>query len=349
MNLNKRAEAERFLSAPPAHIRAAVIYGRDRGGVRERAHGLAAKLVKDPDDPFDVGVLTESDLDSDPARLADELSALSLTGGRRLVRLQLGEKAGPDRLAAEALRQHEDGAYNTEAFLLIEAGALGKDSALRKAAEAGKASACLPVYEDEAGDLARMTREQLAKDGVSLTSDALDAFVARLPRERGVARQEIERLVLFLGPRSGTMGDAALLEAHLGAEPESSLSDAADHAFGGRAGPAFTGLRRAMEQGEAGAAAVRVAGMHLARLRKIDVLVKGGSQPQSAVKAAGVFWKGEREMLRQSRAWTSAALDEIQALVFEADLAVKTAGAPDALIAERLYLTTAATARKLGL
>jgi DNA polymerase-3 subunit delta len=207
MNLNKRAEAERFLSAPPAHIRAAVIYGRDRGGVRERAHGLAAKLVKDPDDPFDVGVLTEADLDSDPARLADELSALSLTGGRRLVRLQLGEKAGPDRLAAEALKAHEEGAYNADAFLLIEAGALGRDSALRKAAEAAKTAACLPVYEDELGDLARLTREALHKDGVGLTSDALDLFVARLPRERGVARQEIERLSLFLGPRSGTVGD----------------------------------------------------------------------------------------------------------------------------------------------
>jgi DNA polymerase-3 subunit delta len=62
-----------------------------------------------------------------------------------------------------------------------------------------------------------------------------------------------------------------------------------------------------------------------------------------------VFWKGEREMLRQARAWTSAALDEAQAEVFEADRACKTAGAPDALIAERLYLSTAATARRLGL
>jgi len=349
MILSKRAEAERFLSAPPAGIRAAVIYGRDRGGVRERAHGLAAKLVKNPDDPFDVGLLTEGDLDSDPARLADELSALSMTGGRRLVRLQIGEKASTDRLAAEALKAHEEGAYNADAFLLIEAGALGRDSALRKAAEAAKTAACLPVYEDELGDLARLTREALHKDGVGLTSDALDLFVARLPRERGVARQEIERLSLFLGPRSGTVGDPQLLDAHLGAEPEASLSDAAEHAFGGRAGAAYTGLRRAMDQGEAGVAAVRVAGMHLARLRKIDVLVKGGSQPQSAVKAAGVFWKGEREMLRQARAWTSAALDEAQAEVFEADRACKTAGAPDALIAERLYLSTAATARRLGL
>ena len=349
MILNKRAEAERFLSAPPSHVRAAVIHGRDRGGVRERAQALALKLVKDPNDPFDVGLLTEGDLESDPGRLADELCALSLTGGRRLVRLQIGEKAAIDRLAAEALIRHAEGAFNADAFFLIEAGALGKDSGLRKAAEASKAAASLPVYEDEAGDLARMTREQLNKEGVSLTSDALDAFVARLPRERGVARQEIERLVLFLGPRSGVVGDAALLEAHLGAEPEASLSEAVEHAFGGRAGAAYAGLRRAMDQGEAGAAAVRTAGMHLARLRKVDVMVKGGAPAQTAVKAAGVFWKGEREFLRQARAWTSPALDDAQAQIADADRSCKTAGAPDDLIAERLYLTTAATARRLGL
>jgi DNA polymerase-3 subunit delta len=348
--LSKRVEADRFLSAPPREIRAALIYGRDRGGVRERAHALAAKLVPDPADPFDVALLNESDVDGDAGRLPDELSALSMTGGRRLVRVQIsGEKGGPDRLAAEALRAHVDGAYNTEAFLLIEGGDLRKDSALRKAAETAKTAACLPIYEDEIGDLARLTREQLQKDGVGLTSDALDAFVARLPKERGVARQEIERLVLFLGPRSGTIGDAALLQAHLGAEPESSLSEAADHAFGARSGPAFAALRRAMEQGEAGVAAVRVAGMHLARLRKADIRVREGASPQEAAKSAGVFWKQEREFLRQAKAWAAAALDEIQAELLDADRACKTAGSPDALIAERLYLVTAAKARRLGL
>jgi DNA polymerase-3 subunit delta len=350
MNLNKRAEAERFLSAPPREVRACVIYGKDRGGVRERALNLARKLVRDPDDPFDVALLGEGDIDSDPARLADELSALSLMGGRRLVRLQIGgERAAPDRIAAEALRAHVEGAYNPDAFLLVEAGALDRNSGLRKAAESLKEAACIPVYEDEIGDLARFTRETLSREGVGLTTEALDAFVNRLPRERGVARQEIERLVLFLGPGSGTVADAAMLQDHLGAEPEASLFDAAEHAFGARAPAAYTALRRAMDQGEAGVMAVRAAGLHLAKLRKASVRLGEGAQPAEAAKAAGVFWKSEREFLRQLRAWTGQALDEVQAEIADADRACKTAGSPDALIAERLYLVTAAKARRLGL
>ena len=158
----------------------------------------------DLDDPFDVSLLTETDLDSDGARLADQLSAQSLMGGRRLVRLQLtGDRAAADRAAAEALKAHADGAYNPDAFLIVEAGGLGKDSALRKAAEKAEACVAIPCYEDEPGDVARLVREALSKDKVGLNSEALELFVSRLPGERGVARQEIERLILYLGPGPG--------------------------------------------------------------------------------------------------------------------------------------------------
>jgi len=71
---------------------------------------------------------------------------------------------------------------------------LGRDSQLRKVGEKASGCAVIPCYEDEAGDLARLTRDTLANDKVSLNSEALDLFVSRLPKERGVARAEIERL-----------------------------------------------------------------------------------------------------------------------------------------------------------
>ena len=351
MILNKRPDIERFLAGPPAEVRAAVIYGRDRGQVRERGDALARKATAHPDDPFDTAMITEGDLDSDGARLAGELSAMSLMGGRRLVRLRLdGERPAPDRLAAEALKAHAQGEYNPDAFFLVEAGNLGRDSALRKAAEQAKAGAVIiPCYEDEAGDVARLVRESLAREQVGLTTEALQLFVDRLPRERGVARQEIERLALYLGPGSGRIASPADLEDHLGVEPEASLSDAASLAFGGKLAPAQGALRRARAEGEAGPAAVRAIGMHLARLRQVLILSKAGAGLQEATKSAGVFWKNEREFLRQVRAWTLEHLDRLQPEVLDADRACKRAGSPDDLIAERLMMTVAARARRLGL
>lgn len=351
MIVSKRQEVERFLASPPSDVRAVLIYGKDRGQVRERADCLAKKATANPDDPFDAALLTETDIDSDPTRLEGELAALSMLGGRRLVRLRLdGEKAGPDKQAAEALKAHVAGALNPDAFFLIEGGALGRDSALRKAAEQAKSGAvAIPIYEDEAGDVARLVRESLALDKVGLNADALALFVDRMPRERGVARQEIERLSLFLGPGSGVVATPADLEDFLGVEPEASLSDAAAHAFGGKLAPAQAGLRRALAEGESGPAAVRAVGMYLARLRRTLILHKSGAGLPEAAKASGVFWKNEREFLRQARAWSLDQLDALNPEVLNADRACKTTGSPDTLIAERLLMGIAGKAKRLGL
>lgn len=350
MILSRRPDLERFLARPDSHVRAAVIYGRDIGVVRERAAQLARGVTEDPEDPFNVAVLTEGDLAGDDSRLEGELAAQSLMGGRRLVRLRLGgEKAASEKLAVEALGRLLAGELNPEAFFLVEAGALGRDSALRRAAEKAEACAVIPCYEDEAGDVARMTREALAKDGVGLTSEGLALFVARLPHERGVARREIERLALFLGPGSGATAGPRDLEAFLGVEPEASLAGAASDAFGGRLSEAQAGLRRAAQEGLSGPGAVRALGQHLGRLRRTLTLVRNGAGMQEAAKASGVFWKDEREFLRQARAWSLETLDSVSTDVLAADRACKTARAPDDLIAERLALQVAARARRLGL
>ncbi len=352
MILTRRPDVERFLKSPDSAVRAVLLYGRDAGIVRERGEILARKIVADPDDPFDVSALSGSDAEDEGA-LESALTAQSMTGGRRLVRLRLiGDRVGAERAAGAALAAHAAGELNPEAFFLIEAGALGKDSPLRKAAEAKgleKAVAVIPAYEDEPGDVARLVREGLAADRVSLTPDALEKLVERLPKDRGVARQEIERLALFLGPGSGAQGDAAALAEFVGVEAEASLSEAANDAFGARLAAAQGHLRRARAEGEGGPAVVRSAGMHLAKLRRALTLMAGGADAQSAAKSVGVFWKTEREFLRQARAWTLPHLDQLQPLVLAADRACKTSGAPDDLIAERLVLTIASRARALGL
>ena len=350
MILAKRPEIDRFLARPDPAIRAVVIHGKDRSGVSERAIVLCKTVTPDLNDPFNVSSLTDSDIDGDEARLEEALTALSMMGGRRLVRVRLGsEKPSIDKMLAAALKVHAEGGYNPDALLVIEAGALGRDSALRKAAEAGKGSAAIVCYEDETGDVARMTREALAFDKVGLTSDALDRFVSRLPRERGLMRQEIERLALYIGPGSGRSIDVEELENHLGVEPDASLQDAALQAFGGRAAPAQSGLRRALAEGESSVMAVRQAAIHLGKLRRINVLQESGAGAKEAAKSAGVFWKQEAEMLRQARAWRLEDLDTVLDSINTADVATKTTGMPDQFIAERLLLEIAARARRMGL
>jgi DNA polymerase-3 subunit delta len=51
MILSKRPDIERFLRDPTADIRAVVIYGRDRGVVRDRADQLAKRCSRAPTIP----------------------------------------------------------------------------------------------------------------------------------------------------------------------------------------------------------------------------------------------------------------------------------------------------------
>ena len=81
-------QAEAFLKKPDPRIRGVVIYGNDDGLVAERAVALAKSICDDLNDPFRVVDIAGEVLKHDPARLADEFGALSMMGGRRVIRVR---------------------------------------------------------------------------------------------------------------------------------------------------------------------------------------------------------------------------------------------------------------------
>lgn len=350
MQLSRKPEIDRFLANPPETIRAAVIFGQDRGMVQEIATLLATRLVDHPDDPFNVALLTDGDLETAPDRLESELMALSMLGARRLVRLRLSsERAAPERLAAEGLEAHARGDLNPQTFFLIECLALDKTSPLRRAAEKAAAVVTIPCYEDEPEHVAKLIREALANDQIQLEADALNALVLRLPKDRGLVRREIERLALFIGPGRGQRVDLALLSDFLGLDAAGSLAEAAVDAFGGRVKAAVIGLRKAAQQGETGPAVIRALSGQAARLRRIQTFKSLGKTAVEAAKATRIFWKLEREMIRQAGAWSFEQLDEMSNWLAEGERLCKSTAAPDILLSERLAFDIALRARDLGL
>lgn len=350
MKLGKTSEVAAFLKKIPANCAGVIFYGRDRSQVIERATALARQIVPDINDPFNVSLLTDADLETDPATLEGELQALSMMGGKRLVRLKFfTEKLQLDKAVAATVKAHAAGEFNRDAFLVIEAGNLGSDSALRRLADGDKNLAGIPCYEDDAGDIIRMAREAFAANGVALTTGAMDIFAQRMPKERGVAQQEIERLILFIGPGSHQTLNEGDLQDFLGVEPDASLFKAAFDAFGGRMKQAQAGLRRAFAEGEGGIAALIALSQHYNRLKLLKSLLGKGMGQKEASKAAGVFWKDEDDMMRQARSWRDDALDSLASDLVAADKSCKTTGMPDLLIAERLYLQIAGKASRVGL
>ena len=86
MKLDK-GQLEKFLKQPPETVAAVLIFGPDEGLVRERGNVLTQAVAESLDDPFRVAELLPDALKDDPSRLSDEANAISMLGGRRVVRL----------------------------------------------------------------------------------------------------------------------------------------------------------------------------------------------------------------------------------------------------------------------
>src|SRR5258707_8685075 len=184
--------ADRFVARPPAGLVAALVYGPDQGMVRERAAALARSVVSDLNDPFRVAELDEAVLDADPARLWDEAAALSMIGGRRVVRV----RGAGNGLAKDFERFLSD--PKGDALIVVEAGELTKSAALRRVFEEADNAAAIACYPDSERDLEEVVRSALKAFGLGIEPDALEYAVSRLGSDRGVTRVELEKLALYV-------------------------------------------------------------------------------------------------------------------------------------------------------
>lgn len=325
------ASLEKLISAPPEALQVFLIYGPDTGLVRERATKLASALIADPDDPFAVSRLSDDDLKSDPAVLADAMAALSLGGGDRLVRVRLG---GDSALVAGWIAEFEAGSAPAEARLVIEAGNLTKGSKLRKAAEDGKRSAAIACYADTPRDLLEMAEASLKSEGLSLAPAARSELARLLEGDRQLARSEIEKLILYKGPDGGevTLEDLAEITS---SGAEAALDQVIDPAFGGDPREADRNYHRALESGLNPVAIAR------ALQRKIDQIEAynaAGNDPAALARSgAPRFGPPAQRFQAIARLWPPAKLARARQIAFEVERQLKSSGAPGvALMGETL-------------
>lgn len=343
MKINAR-EAERLLKNPDPTLQVFLVYGPDSGLVRERAELLTRHLVKDPDDPFTVTRLTEEDLKSEPSRLADSMAALSLMGDAPLVRLRLsGDMAAVGTYLASLAK----GDYRAEARLVIEAGDLRKSSKLRKSAEDGPQFAAIACYADSARDLIRIAEDMFAAEKLELATDARAMLLPFLEGDRALARQEIEKLILFKGlasqrsevPATIDRDDIAAISA---AGADAALDQILDPTFLGQPGPTDRAYNRALE---AGLNAVGLLRMLQRRIDQFDTFHASGGDASALARAGAPRFGPPADAFRDAaKRWRGRRLAQARQLAFETERAVKRSGAPIEALVGALLLRLARAA-----
>ena len=187
----KAKDVEAYLRRALTHS-IVLVYGPDRGLVSERASHIAKQSGVALDDPFSAIRLDATEIDADPPRLADEAATISMFGGKRLIWVK--GTGGPKFVSAvTSLCENPP----QDALVLIEAGELKKDAALRKAAEKSANAVTLPCYADEGRGIETLIDEMLSQHKLSMDLDARQWLKTRLGGDRLASRSELEKLALY--------------------------------------------------------------------------------------------------------------------------------------------------------
>jgi DNA polymerase-3 subunit delta len=322
MKLQQR-DLQGLLAKRPADLRGVLVYGPDSGHVSETADLIAKSVIDDPADPFGSTTLTGDAMRQDPAALMDAATALSLTGGNRLVRVRGVTEIHTSNFETLAA------ADAVEALVVVEADALAGGSKLRKLFETETNLAALPCYGDDGAGLTSFIKQTLAASSVRIQADALERLAANLGGDRRQTRSELEKLALLAGQGGElTLDDVA---GSIGDSGSLAMDDIAFAAADGDNLGLDRALSRARSDGENSVRILRAAIGHFQRLYQAASAMEAGASPDQAMKVLRppVFWSRRGKFEAQLSAWSSARIEQCLDRLLEAECRCKSTGMPD--------------------
>ncbi len=343
------SRAEKFLSEPGDHIIGVLLFGPDRGLVKERSEKLSRKFVTDPEDVFATTILTSDDLQSDPAKLSDEMVAMSLLGDSRLVRIRLDHER-PAAALSKSIKAFDSNPERCEARLIIEAGDMTPRSSIRKTFEAAGHFAAIGCYAANPADIANLIRSELSALNISIDRDAVDIWVPLLAGDRSLQKNEIEKIALYkgFGAEDGAVVTREDVLALAAGGQSASIDEIIMASLSGHTQLCDSAFQRAIAGKVNAALILRRLQSHLCRLLEARATIESGESTQSAMRALRppVFRMQERSFSQHLQLWPSTMLHKALNQTLETEATLKSAGAPVNALTSRLLLALARYARK---
>lgn len=334
MKLTAR-DSDTFLKNPTLKSKGVLLYGPDSGLVRERSKQIAAFVLGEKPDPLNRIELGADRLKEDPALLMDELCALSLMGGPRVVVVQdASEKLTP--LIHDAMESK-----NLSAYLIVEAEELGSSSSLRGLFEREGALAALPCYRDEGRTLDDIIRSTLQGCGLAITQDALRYLAANLGNDRGVTQNELAKIALYMGnEKEVTLREALLLTDYNASE---TIEDICYFVACGEMTQAQKLLAHMLHEGIQPVQIIRALMRHFQRMDIARAQMAAGAPVDQAVSSLRpmVFFKYVPKMKRALSLWQPGTLAKAMDGLLRVERELKSNTAPPALILSHAMQHTA--------
>jgi DNA polymerase-3 subunit delta len=309
----KTHQAEAFLKSIDRLPPAVLFYGTDTGLVSERAGGLARRLAER--EGGEILRIDDADLESEPARISIELQTVAMFGGRKIVRATAGR-----RVNANALKPLVESG-NMEGFLIVEAGNLRPDEALRALFEKSAVAAAIACFPD-----------------LRLTPEAKALLLSRLGADRALSRAEVEKLALYASGKA--LIEEEDVELAVGDAAELALDRIVLAAGAGRTRDAVTECDRIVAAGESAQAVIAAVQRHFLRLHRLRSAHEAGRSLEEAMRLLRPqpHFKQKAAIEQQCREWSLVRLTAALATIGDAAHAARLNGAMESTLAEHLLL-----------
>lgn len=339
--IGKRPDVERALDAGGKGYRLILLYGPDEAGSRALADRLGKAMGPDAE-RID---LSGASLKSDPARLADEASSISLFGGARHIRV---EPAG-DEIIDAVTALAELGVEGNP--VVVVAGALRKDAKLVKLAGGDASMLCFASYVPEGVEADRIAGALAREAGLTITPDIARRLAVACNGDRAILAREIEKLALYVDAapdRPREVGHDAL-DALGAAVQEGDMGRLVDAVLDGRMAAIETALAELAADGIEGIPLVRALLRRLLQLGQFRAEMKGVHSAFDVMASAGksLFWKDKEAIGRQLSRWQPDKIDTAITRLTEVERAIKASGSPGPILLDEELFAIGRAAQRM--
>jgi len=323
------ARIESFSKKPDNGIKAVLLYGPDAGLVATRSKEMHVAVVDDLSDPFRTVQFTFSDIKDDPARLADEINAMSLLGGRRFIRVVDAPASMPEEIGDAILSSKSD------TLVVIEAGELVPTSSLRKFFEKEPEVVALPCYQDDAGTVRRVAEQKLRASGYSYDGDAIAHLTNSFAGDRLVIESEVSKLITYMGDNKNiTLDD---VKNCVGDNAESSLDVLCMAVASRDLAQIEKNLNRILVEGIGAIAPIRSIMRYFFRLQQVRAAINDGMNEQMAIAnlRPPIFFKQVDIFKSHLKIWNTGAIENMLVALVKLEAECKQTGSPAELLLSR--------------
>lgn len=338
-------QADKYCRTLPSDVQAVLVYGVNDGLARTRADLCVRNVLDDEKDPFRFAEFDAQKLRADPALFHDETGALSLTGGRRVIRI---------RRASDQVTGLFDvflGQIVDSVLVVVDAGTLGPRSSLRKLFEASKNAAAIPCYEDSDAEIERFLQGYCRDRDIEIAPDASRWLISHVGRDRKQIEATLIKIELYAAPAEADQTTKITLETVricVDDAATASLERLINAVLRGQNDTLDQTLHHVFREGVAPIGVLRAMSRHLKRLDLATSLVAEGSEAGSIMRGLRppLYGPAQSEFRAQLNHWQPERVRTALELITDAEVKCKNARLPSAVICARALMRISFAARR---